>query len=100
MINFENSPNLKDRLKYHDWLMESLKDLIRIANECPDDELKKMENEYIKKLKNKIANYDVYRQKVDTSCKVCKEVNCVCYILKEPIKESGEITEQELNKLF
>lgn len=100
MIELENSENLKDRIKYHAFLKEVLARSIQFAKQETDPHLKELEEKYVEALKIRIAKYDIYRQKVDTSCKVCKEVDCVCYVLKEPIKESGEITEQELNKLF
>ena len=46
------------------------------------DCLIKSESEYIGKVKSKMTGFDVYNQKF--SCKVCDEIDCICY-------ESAEI---------
>ena len=98
MIELENSENLQDRIKYHKFLKEALTRSNQMVETCDDEHLKELETKYIKVLKDKIFNYDIYRQKVIVKCRTCNEVECVCYVLKPEVQ--SEITEAELNKLF
>lgn len=93
MIELENSPNLKDRIKYHAWLKEALARSVKMLEGCEDEDLKTMEARYIKVLKDKITNYDIYQQKVVSKCRTCGEVECVCYVVDKSF-------EREINKLF
>lgn len=94
MIELENSEKLQDRIKYHAFLKEALARSTKFVGEWADYHFKELEQKYVERLKDKIADYDIYRQKVITKCRTCNEVECVCYVLK------SDITQQELNKLF
>ena len=98
MIELENSDKLTDRIKYHAFLKEALARSIQFAKQETDPYLKELEEKYVEALKIRIAKYDIYRQKVISRCQTCNEVECICYVLKPEVQ--GEITEQELSKLF
>ena len=47
-----------------------------------------LEKKFLKNLKIRLSNYDVYNQKMESPCQVCKEVVCVCYTIEEkPLEE-------------
>ena len=80
----EKSDNISDRKEYvrrinlHIAKWES--ELLEIEK-LDDGETKffnlKKNKEAIKNLKNKLSNYDIYKQKFN--CRTCQEVECVCY---------------------
>ena len=51
---------------------------IKNSKELREDALRE-ENEFLKNLKTKLSNYDVYQQKI--KCQNCQEVECICYEL-------------------
>lgn len=88
----ENSDKVQDRNLYSQSVKKIIKESQYLMGVCakmelplPEDYKKNLSN-----LKNKMSNYDVYRQKI--SCETCKEVQCIC----------GEVLslEKELNKIF
>jgi hypothetical protein len=64
-------------------------------------ELQRMQKKYIAKLKDKLANYDVYNQKTPYRCPICHERECICQELQlnvsEPQNEDDTFKQQILD---
>ena len=87
----ENSENILDRQKYADRVKSEFIQAIearvkRLEKEDNADYALMLERRFLKNLKIRLSNYDVYNQKM--SCRQCGEVVCVCYVIEEkPMEE-------------
>lgn len=80
MIELETSTNILDRQRYSAWLKEIIDLQIKaLESELDEDIIKSCrQREYIKILKNKLSNYDIYNQKVPYTCMYCGQKDCIC----------------------
>ena len=97
LFNLENSIDILKRQQYaqrlkfyiNNWEKE-IPEIQKTNKEYP--ELKFFEvdrnKETIKNLKIKLSNYDIYNQKIESVCRVCREKICICY-------EAGLVVEPE-----
>lgn len=79
----ENSNNIKDRVEYTKRLKEYIElTKSRIKTLEDDQETLKTEKILLKKLQDRLDQYDVYNQKPTHRCLTCQEVECACHVLK------------------
>lgn len=96
IITKENSKNLLERVRFLKRLKE-LKEMAKMRlkeletelifhsnlnEKYPDEEFIAKEKEFIRKLEQKIENYDLYQQKSPYVCQACHlpEVDCTCLL--------------------
>lgn len=120
--DLEKSENVLDRRKYANriktfFIPETKKKIIELSEwkepskleSIPQEDwdkyvaILKEKNEYalhtekrfLKALKVRLSEYDIYKQNMASKCQMCHEVECVCYVIEEDKKFT-----EEVNKLF
>lgn len=65
---------------------QAVKNAQELAREVHGEELR-TEKMFLKQLKIKLGNYDVYQQRRMYKCLTCKEVDCVCGVIGSDIPD-------------
>lgn len=65
---------------------QAVKNAQELAREIYGEDLK-TEKEFLKQLKIKLSEYDVYQQKSPYQCLTCREVDCVCDSLASDVPD-------------
>ena len=82
-VKFEFIPKVEERVKsiiaYNAPKLPQVASLPQELREYSFDYEIEQEKRFLKNLKILLSNYDIYNQKIESYCRVCKEKICICY---------------------